>query len=86
MFRTGFDVTDEALFDATPTVIFDALLDEFEGVTGWWKPWVTFERQGKRASGEVGAVHRLCSFHANRPVLFTMKTMESSLLLKCLKA
>jgi len=30
------DVTDEAVIDAPPLVVYKAILDEFTGVTHWW--------------------------------------------------
>jgi len=71
-----FDVTDEAVISAQPSVVYAALLGEFEGETGWWRPWAAFRRRSERATGEVGAVHEITSRHRSRPVVFVMKTVE----------
>jgi hypothetical protein len=40
------DVTDEAVIDAKPSVVFNALLDEYSEVTHWWMPYLESKLRG----------------------------------------
>lgn len=39
---TGYDLIDEAVLDAPPDVVWDALIAEFRGGAQWWVPANTF--------------------------------------------
>ena len=52
-----YDVTDEAIINASPKVVYQALIDEMDGKTDWWHPYhITTVRDGA-SFGQVGAVH-----------------------------
>ena len=44
-----FDVTDEAVIDAKPIVVYEAILHEFSGVTHWW-PMTVYKLRGASQS------------------------------------
>ena len=51
-----FDVVDEAVLDASPERVFEALLDEIRGKVGWWKPMFAARARRPEMVGKVGAV------------------------------
>ncbi|MGA2682762.1 MAG: SRPBCC family protein [Candidatus Bathyarchaeia archaeon] len=51
-----FDVTDEAIISAPPTVFYRALLDEYAGVTHWWMPYFEFKPRGDKPMDQEGAI------------------------------
>jgi uncharacterized protein YndB with AHSA1/START domain len=53
---SSYDTVDEAIIDASPEVVWEALLAEFQGARRWWLPHVTFETVGEpvdRVGGEM---------------------------------
>lgn len=41
------DVVDEAIIDSKPSIVFNALLNEYEGAKNWWMPhWEAKPREG----------------------------------------
>jgi uncharacterized protein YndB with AHSA1/START domain len=49
------DVSDEAIIDAQPTVVYKAFLDVYAGVTNWWTPTLESKIRGNKPVCE-GAV------------------------------
>ncbi len=48
------DVIDGVIVDASPMVAFKAILDEYSGVTSFWKPIIEFKpRANKRVDCEA---------------------------------
>ena len=72
---TKYDVTDEAIINGTPDVVYNALKDEIDGKTSWWMPHLSSKLREGSSSGNVGA---LCDItvHGKRKVKFTTKTVE----------
>ncbi len=50
-----YDVTDEAVLEATPAEIFSALEDEAAGRSRWWWPWLTLHRLNEIPYTQVGS-------------------------------
>jgi hypothetical protein len=50
------DVLDEAVIDATPMVVYKAILDEVVGVTHWWIPDIEFKLRGDMPIVREGAI------------------------------
>lgn len=42
-----YDVTDEAVLEATPAEVVAALADEAAGRSAWWRPWVELTSVGE---------------------------------------
>jgi hypothetical protein len=53
---TWYDVHDEAVLDATPEQILQALVDESQGRSNWWQPGVRMRQVGDVPITEVGGV------------------------------
>ena len=58
------DVTDEGIIDSQPSIVFNALLDEFEGAKNWWVPHWEAKMTGDVPFRQVGGtimitVHRV---------------------------
>lgn len=70
-----YDVTDEALINASPDVVYAAFVDEMNGKTSWWAPHHTFRLLSGESFDSIGA--RLESTVQTRwPVSYTTETME----------
>ncbi|MER5891372.1 SRPBCC family protein [Streptomyces sp. NPDC001941] len=52
----GYDLIDEAVVDAPPNVVWDALLKEFNGGAQWWVPANTFATTAGSADTVGGEV------------------------------
>ena len=50
------DVTDEAVIDAPPMVVYKAILNEYAGVTHWWMPILEFKLRGDIPIDHEGAI------------------------------
>jgi uncharacterized protein YndB with AHSA1/START domain len=50
------DVIDEAIIDAKPEIVFNALLDEFEGAKNWWMPDWEAKIRGHIPFRQVGGI------------------------------
>jgi len=60
------NVTDEAVINAPPMVVYKAILDEFSGVTQWWMPYNGFKLKGDVPVDREGAVFDLIVFPKSR--------------------
>ncbi len=47
---------DEATIDGSPQIVFGALMDEFLGVSGWWKPHLEFKIRGNEKVVQKGTI------------------------------
>ncbi len=60
------DVTDEAIIDSPPLVVYNAILAEFSGITHWWMPYLGFKLRGDAPVDHEGAVFDLTVFPKSR--------------------
>ena len=72
---TTYDVTDEAIINASPDVVFKALQDEFAGKTSWWMPHLSSKPRDEHSYGKIGSLIDV-TVHGKRPIKFTSKTAE----------
>ena len=70
-----YDVTDEAIIDASPEVVYNAIIDEMDGKTSWWLPHRSTKLREGDSYGEVGALLD-STVHGKLPIKFTTKTVE----------
>ena len=71
------DVTDEALIDASPDVVYRAVVDEHDGKTNWWTPYHSMELREGDSYGEVGALlDNTVRVRGRFPIRFTTRTVE----------
>jgi hypothetical protein len=69
-----YDVTDEAVLDSPPMVVYKAILDEYAGVTHWWMPILEFKLRGDMPIDREGAIGDMiskgakCSFKVTKIV------------------
>lgn len=69
-----FDITDEAIINARPDVVFNAVKDEGCGITNWWMPHLSCKPRKDSACG-IGDLIDV-TVHGKRPITFTTKTVE----------
>ncbi|MBT3179176.1 MAG: SRPBCC family protein [Desulfobacula sp.] len=72
---TTYDVTDEAIINASSDVVFKALGNEFAGKTSWWMPHLSSKLREGYSLGETGAIYDII-IHGKRPLKFTYKSLE----------
>lgn len=71
------DVTDRALIDAPPEVVFRAIVDEHDGKTSWWTPHHSMKLREGNSYGEVGALlDNTVRVRGRFPIRFTTRTVE----------
>jgi uncharacterized protein YndB with AHSA1/START domain len=61
------DVTDESIIDAEPSVVFKALLDEFEGAKNWWMPHWEAKPRGNIPIEQVGGIIEITVHRIGKP-------------------
>jgi len=72
-----YDVTDEAIINASPDVVFNAIKDEHDGRTSWWMPHLSAKLREGDSYGKVGTlVDNTVGVHGKFPIRFTTKTVE----------
>jgi hypothetical protein len=71
-----YDVTDEAIINAKPDVVYEALLAEYSGKTHWWMPFLEVKLLEGSAPDELGALIEV-SAHDKVTTKFVMKTIET---------
>ena len=71
-----YDVIDEAIINAKPDVVYEALLAEYGGKTHWWMPLLEAELCEGSAPDELGALIEV-TVHDKMSTKFTMKTIET---------
>jgi uncharacterized protein YndB with AHSA1/START domain len=75
MAKYKYDVTDEAIINAEPDIVFNALLAEYEGKTSWWMPHLSAKLQKGDAAGQIGTLIDF-TLHGKSPIKFTAKVVE----------
>ncbi|MFC1973834.1 SRPBCC family protein [Chloroflexota bacterium] len=74
---TKYDVTDEAIINASPDVVYNAVIDEMDGKTNWWMPYHSTKLCAGDSYGKVGVIHdSTVRIHGKLPIKFTTKTVE----------
>jgi|GEM_PF-636726 len=53
---TKYDVVDEAIIDAEPSVVFQAMSDEVTGVSKWWMPHWEGKIRDNEKKVQVGSI------------------------------
>jgi len=72
-----YDVTDEAIIDASPEVVYNAVIDEMDGKTDWWMPYHETKLREGDSYGTVGALHdATVLIRGKLSIKFTAKTVE----------
>jgi len=71
-----YDVTDEAIINASPDVVYKAVIDEYDGKTSWWMPHLSSKLREGDSGGKVGALFDL-TVHGKRPIKFTAKVVKA---------
>ena len=72
-----YDVTDEAIINASPDVIYNAVIDEMDGKTSWWKPHRSMKLREGDSYGKVGALlDSTIPIHGRLATRFTTETVE----------
>lgn len=76
-YRFPADVRDEAIIDAEPDEVFNALIDEGDGRTNWWAPHHTMRLIAGKSCTEVGAVvDNTVMVRGRFPIKFTTRTVS----------
>jgi hypothetical protein len=70
-----FDVTDEAIIDAAPQVVYDGFVDEMNGKTSWWAPHHTCRLLSGESFDTIGATLE-SPVQTKWPVRYTTETVE----------
>ena len=71
------DVTDEMLIDASPDVVYRAVVDEHDGKTDWWVPHYTMTLRRGASYAEVGTLlDNTVRVHGRFPIRFVTRTVE----------
>ena len=71
-----YDVTDEAIINASPEVVYNAIIDVYDGKTSWWLLYFSSKIREGGSSGNVDALFDI-TIHALIPIKFTGKTLEA---------
>lgn len=71
-----FDVTDEALFDASPRELFAAFMDEASGRSQWWRPTLEIHPRPGMPTARVGSISDVRIPRRRRPIHFTLRLAE----------
>ena len=70
-----YDVTDEAIINASPRVVYKAVLDEYDGKTSWWNPYLYSKLREGSSSGKVGSLYDI-TVPDIMTIKFTTKKVE----------
>jgi hypothetical protein len=70
-----YDVTDEAIINAEPDIVFNALLAEYAGKTSWWMPHLSAKLRKGDAVDQIDALIDI-TIHGKSPINVTAKTIE----------
>jgi|WetSurMetagenome_2_1015567.scaffolds.fasta_scaffold03756_2 hypothetical protein len=75
-FMPEIDVTDEAVIDAPPVVVYRAFLDNYSGVTNWWAPHLESKIRGSKPICE-GAVCDVVARSHGGSTKFSVKLVKA---------
>ena len=70
-----YDVTDEAIINAEPDIVFSALLAEYAGKTSWWMPSLSAKIRKGDSADQLDTLIDI-TVHGKFPIKFTIKTVE----------
>jgi hypothetical protein len=70
-----YDILDEAIIDAEPAVVYNALIEETEGKTNWWMPYVSLTMRSGDSADQVGAVFEI-TVNRKPPAKFIARVVE----------
>ncbi len=70
-----YDVTDEALIKASPSAVFNAIIDVYDGKNNWWMPFVSSKLSQGNSSANLGSEYKV-TIHGKTPISFVTKTIE----------
>jgi uncharacterized protein YndB with AHSA1/START domain len=70
------DVVDEAIIDSPPSEVFNAILEEYAGVTRWWMPHFEGKLKGEVPIGCVGAVCEMTGHTHGVTARFSVKIVK----------
>lgn len=70
------ELVDEAIIDAGPAVVYQALVDELTGKTDWWSPHLEARPRGETPASQAGAIVDI-TVHIIGTPRFTAKTIEA---------
>jgi ribosome-associated toxin RatA of RatAB toxin-antitoxin module len=68
-----YDVVDEAIIDASPIEVYNAVLNEYAGVTHWWMPHIEFKLRGDTPVDREGAICDLTTHSKGMTAKFSCK-------------
>jgi ribosome-associated toxin RatA of RatAB toxin-antitoxin module len=73
---TKYDVTDEAIIQATPEQVYNAVIDCYDGKINWWMPYLTSKVIHGESASKTNAI---CKVTLNEliPIQFITKTTET---------
>jgi len=71
-----YDVIDEAIINAKPDVVYEALLAEYSGKTNWWMPLLEAKLREGSAPDQLDALLEI-TVHGKMPTKFILKTIET---------
>lgn len=72
---TKYDVTDTAIINANPKIVYKAVIDGYDGKTKWWMPHLSSKIRNGSSSDKVGSLFDV-TIHGIFPIKFTGKTVE----------
>ena len=71
------DVTDQTLINASPDLVYRAIVDEHDGKTSWWMPHYSMELRSGDSYEDVGTLlNNTVRVHGRFPIRFITKTVE----------
>ena len=71
-----YDVFDEAIINAKPEIVYEALLAEYSGKTNWWLPHVEAKMREGSTVDQTDALLDI-TVHGKISIRFTTKTVET---------
>lgn len=71
-----YDVIDEAIINASPSAVYNAIIDVYDGKQNWWMPFVSsFILQGN-SSASPNSLSKV-TIHGISKIAFITKTVET---------
>ena len=70
-----YDVTDETVIKSSPSTVFNAVIDVYDGKNNWWMPSVSSKLGQGNSSKKPGSLYKV-TIHGKPPVAFVTKTVE----------
>jgi hypothetical protein len=61
------DVVDEAIIESEPAIVFNALLNEFEGAKNWWMPHWEAKPRGEVPFSQIGGIIDITVHRIGKP-------------------